>query len=195
MRFPSDWLDAAVQGAASDLDLTVLLINSYDTLADPADRLQDLRWWRAVLADVGHARLAAELDDTDLGPLRALREQLREVFETRDLPSAIEMLNSLLSGADVVLLLVEADDDSGTAQLVAGVGRSGLAALQARLPAALAQHVARYGVRRLGTCASDPCHCAFVDGTRGATRRYCCTWCNDRAAARAYRQRNRGRKS
>ena len=61
--------------------------------------------------------------------------------------------------------------------------------LPARLLVAVATHVAEHGVARLGICASDPCRCAYVDRTRGRTRRYCCTLCNDRAAARAYRRR------
>jgi predicted RNA-binding Zn ribbon-like protein len=60
----------------------------------------------------------------------------------------------------------------------------------------MAEHVARFGTTRLGTCASDPCHCAFVDRTRGATRRYCRTRYDDRAVARAYRKRrNSGQRS
>jgi CGNR zinc finger len=61
--------------------------------------------------------------------------------------------------------------------------------LPGRLLFAVATHVASYGVARLGICASDPCRCAYVDQSRGGTRRYCCTLCNDRAAARAYRRR------
>jgi hypothetical protein len=30
-----------------------------------------------------------------------------------------------------------------------------------------------------------------VDRTRAGTRKYCCTYCNDRYAARAYRRRKR----
>jgi len=67
----------------------------------------------------------------------------------------------------------------------------GLAALSARLPAALAEYVARRGIGRLGTCAALPCECAFLDRTRAQTRRFCCTACNDRAAALLYRRRKR----
>jgi predicted RNA-binding Zn ribbon-like protein len=70
-------------------------------------------------------------------------------------------------------------------------GARGLAALEARLPAALAGHLASEGTARLGTCAALPCQCSFIDRTRGRTRRFCCTACNDRAAARHYRERKR----
>ena len=66
-----------------------------------------------------------------------------------------------------------------------------MAALEARLPAALASYVAEHGTARLGVCGSDPCRCVFIDRTRGSTRKYCCTYCNDRYAARAYRRRKR----
>jgi predicted RNA-binding Zn ribbon-like protein len=48
------------------------------------------------------------------------------------------------------------------------------------------------GTGRLGVCGSDPCRCVFVDRTRAGTRKYCCTYCNDRFAARAYRRRKKG---
>jgi predicted RNA-binding Zn ribbon-like protein len=77
--------------------------------------------------------------------------------------------------------------------LLWGLGRRsgaiGLPALAARLPAALAAHVARHGLTRLGSCAAHPCACVYVDRTRAGRRRYCCDLCNDRAAA-AYRNRH-----
>jgi len=47
-----DWLERPGE-PASDLDLVVLLLNSLDLLADPADRLAGLDWLREVLAAVG----------------------------------------------------------------------------------------------------------------------------------------------
>jgi predicted RNA-binding Zn ribbon-like protein len=79
----------------------------------------------------------------------------------------------------------------GATTLRVGVGRHGVAALEARLPAAVAAYVVEHGSRRLGVCGSDPCRCVFVDRTRAGTRRYCCTYCNDRFAARAYRRRKK----
>jgi predicted RNA-binding Zn ribbon-like protein len=84
--------------------------------------------------------------------------------------------------------LIDVDRAGGTVLRV-GIGLSGVAALEARLPAALAAYVAEHGVRRLGVCGSDPCRCVYVDRTRAATRKYCCSYCNDRRAARAYRRR------
>jgi predicted RNA-binding Zn ribbon-like protein len=163
--------------AASDLDLAVLLLNSVDLLEEPPDRMAtDLVWWRRVLSRNGHEELAAAQRDEDLPVLQSLRATIRTVFECREPDEARQVLN-------VALLYAEA---------VVQVGRDGLevgGGLRGRLLFAVARHLAEHGVDRLGICASDPCRCAYVDRTRGGTRRYCCTLCNDRAAARAYRRR------
>jgi predicted RNA-binding Zn ribbon-like protein len=190
--FPPDWLSGWPEQSATDLDLVVLLVNSFDLLDDPPDRLHDLSWLTSALVAVGHGRLgrlALELSERDLPALRRLRDTLRKVFETDDQSVAASLLNPLLVRSRAVPLLVP--DGAGNATLAVAPDQRGIAALQARLPAALAAFVATRGPLRLGTCNSDPCSCAFVDRTRGASRRYCCSICNDRAAARNYRARRR----
>ena len=191
--FPDDWLaggrERDTRAPASDLDLAVLLVNSVDLLENPADRLTDLTWLRAALSQAGHPALAEQLADGDLPRLRRLRDDLRAAFETADEADAAARLNDLLVRGDARSSLVTVD---GRLRLLVGADLSGYPALAARLPAAVAEHVAVHGLRRLGVCASDPCRCAFVDRTRASTRRYCCSWCNDRAAARAYRRRRSG---
>lgn len=188
-RFPRDWLDPSAGEAATDLDLAVLLVNTLDLLEDEPDRLTDLTWLRSALRQVGHARLAGELRDRDLAGLQALRDDLRRVFECADPARLPRLVNALLEGAAAVPVLVR--DPDGALRLAVAPTKRGLAALQSRLPAALSQHLSEHRTPRLGTCGSDPCRCAFVDRTRGGTRRYCCDWCNDRAAARAYRRRRK----
>lgn len=186
--YVKDWLERP--GApASDLDLVVLLLNSLDLLEQPSDRLTDLSWFRAVLPEVGRDDIAAALTPGDVGKLRDLRESLRAVFQADSPGQAAEILNPLLVRAAAVPQLVVS---GAGAEVRVAPGERGLAALAARLPAALAGHIAARGTGRLGTCAALPCQCAFIDHTRGQTRRYCCTACNDRAAARLYRQRKRG---
>jgi predicted RNA-binding Zn ribbon-like protein len=184
--FPTDWLTPAVGGPATDLDLVVVLLNSHDLLAHPVDRLADLGWLRAALRHSGHPDLARGLRARDLGRLRVLREDLRTVVECTDLGTATARLNRLLTRGRALPLLVAGQ---GGVRLAVAADRTGYAALAARLPAALAAHVAAHGLRRLGVCASEPCRCVFVDHTRAGSRRYCCGWCNDRRAARAYRRR------
>jgi predicted RNA-binding Zn ribbon-like protein len=184
--FPVDWL-ADPAAAASDVELALLLVNSHDLLEEQPDRLGDLAWLTRAFTSVGHAGLAADLSETDLPRLRALRDALRRVFVSDDVTEVAAALNPLLEQARTLLVV---DPETGPALRV-GVGLRGLAALEARLPAALAAYVAEPGLDRLGVCGSDPCRCVFVDRTRAGTRKYCCTYCNDRHAARAYRRRKR----
>jgi predicted RNA-binding Zn ribbon-like protein len=186
--FPGDWL-IDIAAPASDVELGLLLVNSMDLLEDPPDRLADLGWLTQVFTRVGHGELAGELTTRDLPRLRRLRDALRTVFETGDDAVAAEVLNPLLTKARAVPLLDGEPD--GEMVLRVGVGLRGINALEARLPAALAAFVAEHGTRRLGVCGSDPCRCVYVDRTRAGTRKYCCSYCNDRFAARAYRRRKR----
>jgi predicted RNA-binding Zn ribbon-like protein len=184
--FPADWL-ADPDAPASDVELALLLVNSHDLLEEPPDRLRDLEWLDRVLRRAGHAELAGELTSRQLPRLRRLRDALRGAFEAGSDEEAAAVLNPLLRKAAAVPLIDV--DPSGTTSLRVGIGLSGVAALEARLPAALAVYVAEHGVRRLGVCGSDPCRCVFVDRTRAGTRKYCCSYCNDRRAAREYRRR------
>ena len=187
--FPAEWLAGPPDGPVADIDLVVLLVNSLDLLEAEPDRLTDLTWFRTALQQAGHPSLADELVDRDLAGLRRLREELRSVFGSADPDAAAEQLNALLLRAGAVPVLVAEDE---RLLLVVAPDRTGFDALAARLPAALAAYVAEHGLARLGVCGSDPCRCAFVDRTRAGTRRYCCGWCNDRRAARAYRRRRAG---
>ena len=182
-----DWLERPGE-PASDLDLVVLLLNSLDLLADPPDRLTDLSWLREVLAAVGRDDIGGVLKPRDLPGLRQLRESLRAVFRAGSPAEAAALLNPLLVRASAVPQLVAA---GGGLELQVAPWARGLAALSARLPAALAEHIAHRGIGRLGMCAGLPCQCAFIDRTRAQTRRFCCTACNDRAAAQLYRRRKR----
>jgi predicted RNA-binding Zn ribbon-like protein len=186
--YMTDWLERRDAGPASDLDLVVILLNSLDLLEDPPERLTDLAWIRGVLAEVGRGDIADALSARDLPELRQLRESLRAVFRAASPEEAASMLNPMLLRAAAVPQLVASADGL---RLQVAPGDEGLAALTARLPAALAEQVAHRGLGRLGTCAAPPCQCAFIDYTRARTRRFCCTACNDRAAARLYRQRKR----
>jgi predicted RNA-binding Zn ribbon-like protein len=182
-----DWLERPGE-PASDLDLIVLLLNSLDLLEDPPDRLTDLTWLGEVLAAVGRDDIGGALTTGDLPGLRQLRESLRSVFQASSPAEAASLLNPMLVHASAVPQLVASGD--GLRLQVAPQAR-GLAALSARLPAAMAEYIAHRGIGRLGICAALPCQCVFLDRTRAQTRRFCCTACNDRAAALLYRRRKR----
>ncbi|HEX4470559.1 MAG TPA: CGNR zinc finger domain-containing protein [Nocardioides sp.] len=191
VSFPIDWLERGAARPLGDLDLALLLVNSHDLLEDPADRLTDLAWLTGVLTWAGHPDLATALTRSDLPRLRSLRTVLRAAFEAPDLTAAATVLNPQLVKARAVFLLDVPPGPKDSGRFVPAPDRTGYAALAARLPAAVAAHIADHGVARLGICASDPCRCAFVDRTRAGTRRHCCSVCNDRYAARAYRRRRR----
>ena len=186
--YVADWLGRRDGEPASDLDLAVLLVNSLDLLEDPPDRLTDLSWFQAVVAEVGRDDIAGTLGAGDLAGLRQLRESLRAVFQAASPDEAAATLNPMLLRAAAVPQLVVS---GGGVRLQVAPGERGLAALAARLPAALAEHVARQGAGRLGTCAAPPASAPSSTIRAGRTRRFCCTACNDRAAARQYRQRKR----
>jgi predicted RNA-binding Zn ribbon-like protein len=189
VRFPDDWLDPRAGSTATDLDLAVLLVNSYDTLEDPPERLHDLGWLQGALRQVGHRDVGNALGPEDLPALHDLRSGLRTAFEVSDLDAAVRVLNPMMREAGAVPALVTDPASPSAVRLVTGAEARGLQALQIRLPVALAQRIAASGVASLGACHADPCRCVFVDRTRARTRKYCCGWCNDRAASRAYRQR------
>jgi predicted RNA-binding Zn ribbon-like protein len=101
----------------------------------------------------------------------------------------VEIVNPMLvRGAAVPQLVIE---DDGRPALRVAPEATGLQALSARLPAAAAGLIAESELRRMGTCAGAPCEGAFVDRSRSGSRRFCSDWCNDRAAAAAYRARRK----
>lgn len=173
----------------SDLDLAVELVNTHYVLADPPDRLTGVAVFQAILENLGHADLAPQLHADDLRRLRRLRERLWPVFAASSATEAAGLLNPMLQETGAVPQLSEGP--VGIWELRMGGDLRGIRALEARLPAALAAHVALQGVHRLGVCHAAPCQCVYVDRTRPATRRFCCDQCNDRAAAAAYRRRRK----
>jgi predicted RNA-binding Zn ribbon-like protein len=173
----------------SDLDLVVELVNTVWVLADPPDSLTATSVYRDILIEAGESQLADDLAASDLGRLRALRERLRAVFHAQTPQEAADLVNTLLREKAVIPGLIAGQE--GDISLAWDAGRRGYDAIAARLPAALATHLATHGLRRLGICQAAPCTCVFVDRTRPGTRKYCCDQCNDRAAAAAYYRRNR----
>jgi predicted RNA-binding Zn ribbon-like protein len=174
--------------ADRDLDLAVELVNTHWVLASPPDRLTDVAVFRRILREAGEESLADQLADDDLGDLRGLRAQIKPVFAARTIGVAVSVLDPLLADAAVQVRLAAGAD---TARFDPAAGQQGMTALRTRLLAALAAQLVRHGTVRLGTCQAAPCDCVYVDRSRARTRRYCCDQCNDRAAATAYRRRQR----
>jgi hypothetical protein len=112
---------------------------------------------------------------------------LAPVFAAATVEDAVKLLDPMLRDAVVPARLTAI---RGEASWTWGTDQRGIDALRARLLAALAAHLVRHGVKRLGVCQANPCPRVFIDRGRARTRRYCCDRCNDRAAALAYRQRS-----
>src|SRR5581483_10678144 len=127
-EYPRSWLERVDGEPATDLDLGVLLINSLDLLEDPPDRLTDLQWFTEVLHEEGHGDIAAALRPADLNGLRALRDDLRPVFEAGSVEAAASLLNPVLARAGVVPQLVVI---GGRAELRVNPAARGLQALMA----------------------------------------------------------------
>ena len=179
--------EAVMDRTDRDLDLAVELINTHWVLASPPDRLTDVGVYQRILRDAGEKALARELTDTDLGALRALREQLRPVFAAQTTEAAAAIVDEMLRDAVLPARLAAG---AGAARWDWGAGQHGIAALRARLLSALATNLIHHGTDRIGVCQASPCDCVYVDRSRARTRRYCCDQCNDRAAAAAYRRRH-----
>jgi predicted RNA-binding Zn ribbon-like protein len=162
------------------------LLNTVDLLADPADRLTAVDHLRAFLR--GHGYPGDPVTDADLAAIRKLREQLRAVWQSRDVRTAADRLNALLIRHRPALQLRVRD---GEVALTYGDRSSPARGLAEEVLAAVASELAGHGMSRLGTCDGDPCRCTFVDRSRNLTRRYCCDICTSRAAAAAYRRRKR----
>lgn len=172
---------------ASPADLAVALVNTWDLVAEPPELLADDATAHRFLLRHGYGEDAAALGPDPAVRMRALRDRLRAVVHAPP-PGAAELLNALLVDTGAVPRLVPAGDGW---VLDAGPAAPGLDRVAARAASGLARFVAERGFARVGTCAAAPCDCAYLDRTRAGTRRYCCTFCADRAAAAAYRRRRR----
>jgi predicted RNA-binding Zn ribbon-like protein len=173
---------------ASPADLAVALVNTWDLVAEPPELLADDATVHRFLLRHGYGEDAAALGPEPAERLRALRDRLRAVFHAPTPAAAAELLNGLLADTGAVPRLVPAGE---VWVLDAGPAEPGLGRVAARAATGLAGFVAERGFGRIGTCAAAPCDCAYLDRTRAGTRRYCCSFCADRAAATAYRRRKR----
>ena len=136
---------------ATDLDLAVLLVNTVDLLDDPPDRLDDLGWLQAAFTQAGHAQTAADLADADLARLRALRGRCaRYFFEAETAAAAADPLGTRYSTRRGRFCKLTPNSGPDTYRVAVGSGRKGIDALEARLPAALAAHIAAHGPTTLG---------------------------------------------
>jgi predicted RNA-binding Zn ribbon-like protein len=131
--------------------------------------------------------------DDDLGP-----DDLKRAIEFREATRLLllannggdldkEVLRRLRKAADAGLIRVEIEDDG---QAYPRPAEHGVAALIARVLAAVADIQCAGTWERLKACAADDCQWAFYDASRNRSRTWCSMEaCGNRAKTRAYRAR------
>lgn len=169
--------------------VAVNLVNSlgshsgYENLRSPEDVRE--------LLDAQGLEGYGPVQEADLEPLRALRPELRAVFEAGDEREAAARINELLARSGAAPQMTDHDgkwhlhfaaDDAPLADRVAAVAAMGLATV-----------VVRWGFQRLGVCRADDCADVFVDTSRNKSRRYCDPSCSTRMNVAAFRARHKER--
>lgn len=163
------------------------LVNSLGTMSG-RDELDSPEAVRVFLADHG-LPAPSDVDEGDIEELRALREQVRAVFEVEDEEGRARLLNDLLASSLAIPQLTDHDghwhvhyapNDTSPATAVAAAAAMGLATV-----------IAEAGQERLGLCAADDCWDVFVDTSKNRSRRYCGEGCSSRTNVAAYRARRR----
>jgi predicted RNA-binding Zn ribbon-like protein len=182
-----------VDDRASDLDVVVSLLNTYDAYDACPERLRSVESLKRLFVTLGWTDVAtSRLTQRDVVVVKELREQVRGIFADvadGNAAAAAEACNELLARVRPVLALHPAAQR--TVLGVAEAGSDAVRRLEDRVAVAVAIGLASPGIR-LGLCDADPCRCAYVDRSHAGSRRFCCELCADRFAAAAYRRRRKG---
>jgi predicted RNA-binding Zn ribbon-like protein len=172
------------QRAGDPVALAVDLVNTWDALEDPPERLSDAVALARFLErrGLGDRRVTR----ADLVRTRALRDALRRAFEVADEEEAVAALNRILlkSRARPTLERMEGEWRLAWSGPVVDV----LASTSAM---SLAEAIRMDGWERFGTCDGSPCCCVFVDRSKNRSRRFCSDLCADRVAQAAHRRRRK----
>lgn len=131
------------------------------------------------------------VEETDLEPLRALRGELRAVFESSDERTAAGRINALLARSGAAPQMT--DHDGKWHLHYAAEDASLTDRITALSAMALATVIVRWGWERLGVCRADDCADVFVDTSRNKSRRYCDPSCSTRMNVAAFRARHKER--
>lgn len=173
------------------VQLAVALVNSYDPDSE-SDSLPDVDAARALLTPhLEDDELdAADVGETDMEGIRALRASLRAVFAAPDERTAASRLNELLRRSGAVPRISGHDAESFHLHfepVKAGAVRWLGAVTAMGLTVVLCDH----GFDRLGLCGASGCSDAFVDETKNRRKRYCSEGCAHRSSVAAFRARRR----
>jgi predicted RNA-binding Zn ribbon-like protein len=171
--------------------LAVALVNTWDVLNDPPEHLDDVELLRLILRAFGLDQEAERADESDLAPIRRVRDRLRRAFEAEDDEVAVGELNAIAREAAAIPQL---ERRNAHWEFSYGQGTSSLATeLAGKTSIALLGVIEKEGWNRFGLCAASPCCCVFIDRSRNRSRRYCCHYCADRATQAAARRRRKAK--
>ena len=152
-----------------------------DTLQDREDLIAflDAEGWYGVR--VG--------DESELGDVRALRPQLRRLWQLEE-EALVEEVNRILVRDEALPQLVDHD---GLGWHIHAVAQEAPLATRMAVEAAMAfLDVVRAGeLDRIKTCAAEHCENVVVDLSRNRSKRFCEAGCGNRENVRAYRDRKR----
>jgi predicted RNA-binding Zn ribbon-like protein len=170
-------------GVAVNLTNSLGSTSGYENLRTPADVRE--------LLDAQGLEGYGEVNEADLEPLRALRRELRAIFEAPAEGEAAALINGLLARSGAAPQMTDHDgkwhlhfaaDDAPLVDRVAAVAAMGLATV-----------IVRWGWERLGVCNADDCADVYVDTSRNRSRRYCDPSCSTRVNVAAFRARHKER--
>jgi predicted RNA-binding Zn ribbon-like protein len=168
------------------VEMATELVNTlhYVSGDDNLTQLEELEKFRAKYSEE-----QTNLKPEDLNEIRYLRTELRKVFVSKDEIEAATVLNQILQhfGATVRISWHSQPLHLHFEAIEAGFARWLGAATAMGLTVVLCD----YGRERLGICASDTCHKAFVDVSRNNRKIYCSENCAHRESVAAYRSRLR----
>jgi predicted RNA-binding Zn ribbon-like protein len=173
---------------ASYAERAVQLVNTADPYRH-RDTLTSCEQAKEFLAPEGKCRVT----NADVAELRAIRDRLREVFDSAEagrVPRAVQVLNSLMK--QYPIRPVVTDHDGSHYHLHLAEGAPNIAAVYgAKAAMGLAVQATELGFDRLGVCQAQPCREVFIDTSTNRSRRYCSDRCATRANVAAYRARRK----
>jgi hypothetical protein len=175
LRLPDD--------VAAWAEVAAALVNTRPRPTDPPEKLESVADLERLVAACPEPHPPASADD--LGPMRAVRAELTEVFAAATIDELAAAANPLLARGAAGWAMTPRGD--GGWALGPGA-RADLAAwFGARAARGLAELAIAYGVERLHLCAADDCLCALADVSRNGSRRYCSRRCANRTNVRRHR--------
>ena len=169
------------------------LANTWDVWFDNPEKLREPTALDAFLRDHGLATDGPATEE-QLASVRALREEVRSVFQSESAHGAVQRLTGILRGVTVQPEVeLSADAAEGIALRYAAVPGASLDdRLRVLAGLGMATALQRWGADRLRSCAADRCEDVFVDTSRNGRRRYCGVRCQNRVNVAAMRQRTSG---